>query len=47
MKILRSERSATLRGRRGMVLFVVGVLAMGLGFSDVHAATLGNLISYW
>ena len=38
MRIHRSNRSPTLRGRRGIVLFVAGVLAMGFGFSDVHAA---------
>ena len=45
MRIHRSNRSATLRGRRGIVLLVAGVLAMGLGFSDVHAALAGEAVA--
>ena len=45
MKILRSDRSPTLRGRRGIVLFVAGVLATGFGFSYVNVALAGEAVS--
>ena len=38
MKTHRSDRSVTWLGRRGIVLFVAGALAMGLGVTGVHAA---------
>ena len=37
MKAPRIVRSATLRGRRGIVLFVTGALAMGIGVAGVRA----------
>jgi hypothetical protein len=37
MKTPRIVRSATLRGRRGIVLFVSGALAMGIGLAGVRA----------
>jgi hypothetical protein len=37
MKTPRIVRSATLRGRRGIVLFVSGALAMGIGVAGVRA----------
>jgi hypothetical protein len=37
MKAPRIVRSATLRGRRGIVLFVSGALAMGIGVAGVRA----------
>jgi hypothetical protein len=37
MKTPRIVRSATLRGRRGIVLFVSGALAVGIGFAGVRA----------
>jgi hypothetical protein len=37
MKTPRIVRSATLRGRRGIVLFVAGALAMGIGVAGVRA----------
>jgi hypothetical protein len=37
MKAPRIVRSATLRGRRGFILFVTGALAMGIGVAGVRA----------
>lgn len=37
MKTPQIDRSASLRGRRGIVLFVTGALAMGLGTAGVRA----------
>ena len=37
MKTPRFVRSAALRGRRGIVLFVMGALAMGIGVAGVRA----------
>lgn len=37
MKTPRIVRAATLRGRRGIVLFVSGALAVGIGFAGVRA----------
>jgi hypothetical protein len=37
MKTTRSVRSAALRGRRSIVLFVTGALAVGIGFAGVRA----------
>jgi hypothetical protein len=42
MKTPRIVRSATLRGRRGIVLFVAGALAMGLGTAGVRALADGS-----
>jgi hypothetical protein len=42
MKTPRIVRSATLRGRLGMVLFVAGALAIGLGTAGVRALADGS-----
>ena len=42
MKTPRIVRSATLRGRRGIVLFVSGALAMGIGVASVRALASGS-----
>lgn len=42
MKTTQIGRSATLRGRRGIVLFVAGALALGLGVTGVHASLAGG-----
>ena len=38
MKNPQVQGSATLRGRRGIVLFVAGALVLGLGATGFHAA---------
>jgi hypothetical protein len=45
MKTRRSARVATGLGRRGIVLFVAGALAMGLGVTAVHAGLAGGASS--
>ena len=45
MKTRRSARPATGLSRRGIVLFVAGALAMGLGVTAVHAALAGGAAS--
>jgi hypothetical protein len=42
MKTPDIDRSAARRGRRGIVLFVTGTLALGLGVAGVHAALAGG-----
>jgi hypothetical protein len=42
MKNPRIDRPVTWRGRRGIVLFVAGTLALGLGVTGVHAALAGG-----
>jgi hypothetical protein len=42
MKTPHIDRSAARRGRRGIVLFVAGALALGLGVAGVHAAMAGG-----
>jgi hypothetical protein len=42
MKTPRIVRSATSRGRRGIVLFVTGALAMGIGVAGVRALASGS-----
>ncbi len=42
MKTPQNDRSASLRGRRGIMLFVAGALAVGLGVAGVHAALAGG-----
>jgi hypothetical protein len=42
MKTPRIARSASLRGRRGIVLFVSGALAMGIGVAGVTALASGS-----
>jgi hypothetical protein len=42
VKTKRSDRGAIRGGRRGIVVFVAGALAMGLGVTGVHAAFGGG-----
>jgi hypothetical protein len=42
MKTPQIGRSATLGGRRGIVVFVAGALASGLAISGIHAALAGG-----
>ena len=42
MKTTQIGRSATLRGRRGIVLLVAGALALGISVTGVHASLAGG-----